>query len=294
MTSALLAPIILAPLLILGLDVVPARAAHPLPAGREPSPAAWERLAAARIYFAHNSVGENMLGGLARALAERPEATLRLARWSAGPPRPGLSHGPIGENERPLAKLRDFERVMAEGVGQGADWAVFKFCYADLTAGGDPEALFASYRQAMNELGGKWPVGLVHMTMPLTSPQTGPKAWAKTLLGKSPRGYADNAVRQRFNDLLRAAYAGQAPLFDLAALESSRPDGSRVLVAHDGRLVEALNPDFTDDGGHLNEVGARFVAEAFLRFLAGLDREGAGLDESRPPDTLPNTTSLAP
>ena len=46
--------------------------------------------------------------------------------------------------------------------------------------------------------------------------------------------------------------------------------------------------------GHLNEVGARFVAEAFLRFLAGLDREGAGLDESRPPDTLPNTTSLAP
>lgn len=276
MTSALLAPIILAPLLILGLDLAPARAASSLPERqREIPPAAWERLAAARIYFAHNSVGANILGGLDALRAERPEVAPRVAEWSGGPLSPGLSHGLIGENERPLTKLRDFERVMAGGVGRDADWAVFKFCYVDLTAGGDPDALFASYRQTVSALEQTWPAGLVHVTMPLTSPQTGPKAWVKTLLGKNPRGFADNAVRQRFNDLMRAEYAGKAPLFDLAALESSRPDGARVRVEHDGRLVEALNPDFTDDGGHLNDAGARFVAEAFLRFLAGLDRQNA-------------------
>lgn len=281
MTSALLASIVLAPLLILALGgPSPAHAARPdLPDRlRQVPPARWERLGAARIYFGHNSVGADILRGVARLRSASPGIVPPLVDFSGPLTESGLTHGLIGENTRPLTKLEGFKRALAGGVGTSADWAMFKFCYVDLTAGSDADALFASYRQAMAELRRTWPVTFIHVTMPLTSPQTGPKAWVKTLLGKNLRGFADNASRQRFNDLMRAEYRGREPLFDLAAVQSSRPDGSRVLVEHDGRRVEALNPAFTDDGGHLNDAGAEFVASHFLLFLAGLDADGDQLD----------------
>jgi hypothetical protein len=69
---------------------------------------------------------------------------------------------------------------------------------------------------------------------------------------------------------MREAYAGRAPVFDLAVLESTRPDGSRVSYTQGADTVYTLAPEYTNDGGHLNEAAKRMVAEQLLIFLARL------------------------
>ena len=59
-------------------------------------------------------------------------------------------------------------------------------------------------------------------------------------------------------------------MFDLAAYESTGPDGGRAGVMRDGQAIPALAPGWTDDGGHLNAAGRQRIAEQFLAFLAHL------------------------
>jgi len=61
--------------------------------------------------------------------------------------------------------------------------------------------------------------------------------------------------RGEFNRLLRERYA-EDPIFDLAAVTSTYPDGRRETFTLDGKTYESLVPAYTDDGGHLNAVGA--------------------------------------
>ena len=60
------------------------------------------------------------------------------------------------------------------------------------------------------------------------------------------------------------------PLFDLAAIESTAPDGTRASFVRDGKTYYQMVSDYTHDGGHLNELGQKRVAEQLLVFLAGL------------------------
>jgi hypothetical protein len=69
---------------------------------------------------------------------------------------------------------------------------------------------------------------------------------------------------------MRREYGGREPLFDLAAVESTRPDGSRETLSLGGKTAFALHPGYTNDGSHLNEVGRRRAAEALLTLLARL------------------------
>jgi hypothetical protein len=108
------------------------------------------------------------------------------------------------------------------------------------------------------------------VTTPLMRVQSGPKALLKRLLGRSPGRYGGNFARERFNDLMRQAYGGREPLFDLAAIESTRPDGRREVIRSGGRSAHALVPAYTADNAHLNELGRRRVAEELLVFLARL------------------------
>ncbi len=146
-----------------------------------------------------------------------------------------------------------------------------KLCYVDIGPDTDAAALFARYQGALDALRQKHPrTTFVHVTVPLAAVQRGPKAWAKRLLGRPVYGTADNARREEYNALLRAAYGGREPVFDLAALESTRPDGSRETFEHDGRQVPALVPEYTDDGGHLNGPAAERVARQLVALLASV------------------------
>jgi len=226
-----------------------------------------ERLAGQRIYFGHQSVGDNVVAGLQDVMRDHPQIRLRILQTSdpadfAGPV---FAHSHLGQNGDPLSKLRAFAALLDGGLADRLDIALFKFCYVDVTAGTDVEALFAEYRTAMNRLRQAYPrVTLVHVTVPLTVRRTGPKAWAKKLLGRQD----DNYARSRFNALLLQEYAGRAPVYDLAACEATARDGTRAWYESDGCRVYALLEAYTTDGGHLNERGRCAAAIQLLRALA--------------------------
>jgi hypothetical protein len=52
-------------------------------------------------------------------------------------------------------------------------------------------------------------------------------------------GQADNVAGERFNALIRGEYAGHH-LFDIAAIESTKPDGTRVSGSYDDQGYFAL------------------------------------------------------
>ncbi|MCZ2076650.1 MAG: hypothetical protein LC130_16845, partial [Bryobacterales bacterium] len=107
----------------------------------------------------------------------------------------------------------------------------------------------------------------VHVTVPLTTVEPAAKAWIKSTLGKKT-ARAANLKRNRFNELLRKTYSGADPIFDLAEVESTYPDGSRSYFMHQENKIYTLVPEYTTDGGHLNRLGRRTAAERLLRVLA--------------------------
>lgn len=226
-----------------------------------------ERVARQRIYFGHQSVGANLLEGVEELAAEAgvPIRILRAERASDVPPAT-LGHTFVARNGKPLEKLQNFRRALGAAP---VDLALVKFCYVDIQADTDVEALFSRYRQTLDELKRSHPGAVfVHVTLPLTTVQTGWKALAKRALGRAPSGTVENVRREQYNRLLREAYAGREPLFDLARVESTAPDGAPVRVQWHGVTAPALSPAYTDDGGHLNAEGRRRAARELIAVLA--------------------------
>lgn len=231
---------------------------------------AWAALRGKRIWFGHQSVGGNIMQGVTELVAADPRLGLAIAEGA--PPESGaaFTHALVGKNGDPGLKTSEFARVLEDGAGARVDIAFHKYCYADVFDTTDAERVFANYRDTMARLKQEYPnVVFVHVTAPLTRVQAGPVATLKKLLGKAPGRYPSNIVRERYNQLLRAEYAGREPVFDLAAVESTRPDGSRETIALGSRKGFALYPGWTDDGSHLNAAGRRRAAEALLAVLAG-------------------------
>ncbi|WP_163865811.1 hypothetical protein [Myxococcus eversor] len=233
-----------------------------------------EKLASRRIFFGHQSVGGNLLDGvkqipassqgLAPRIVEVKNPTESLA--------PGtLAHALVGQNEKPESKIADFERMMDAGLAKSTDVAFFKFCYIDFNGATDSRALFEKYRVSLEGLKARHPgTTFVHVTAPLTTVQRGAKAWLKELLGRPVWGIAENVRREMFNELMRKAYGGKEPLFDLARLESTAPDGTRETYELNGQTWPAMVPGYSDDGGHLNATAQARLAKELLNFLASL------------------------
>lgn len=241
------------------------------PVAPPPSAVDLQRLGELRIAFAHQSVGFNLIDGIA-AVARDAQVPLRIEETRAPFAAPAIHHFRIGENGAPAGKLADFDALMRGGLAASTDVALLKFCFVDFDAAIDPEQLAQRYIDELAQLSAAYPgVTFVPITAPLTTVQTGPKAWIKRLLGKAPGEYAENARRGRFNAALRAHYgAGSpSPLFDLAALESGH---RRSAVDYNGASVEVMDPALTDDGGHLNQQGQHMLGGALAHHLATLRR----------------------
>lgn len=238
------------------------------------------------ILFGHQSVGGNVLDGLAEVAAGHG-GMLRILEVS-GPAQANartLTHAWVAANGAPHLKLEAFGHLVDATSEPGVDIALVKFCYADFTADTDASALFLRYREFLAGLQSRHPsTAFVHVTVPLTTVQGGPRAWVKGLMGKAPHGFLENARRDEYNALLRTEYAGREPLFDLAQIESTLPDGGRATASWRGRSVPALFPGYTDDGGHLNASGRLRAARELLAVLASTavpDRSGAATGVSR-------------
>lgn len=223
------------------------------------------------VFFGHQSVGGNVLEGLAE-LARQEGVGLRLveATSALGAAPATWAHGAVADNGDPLRKVQSFEGYFAPAAGAAPDVAFMKFCYVDFHQGTDVAALFARYQAALRELQARHPrTTFVHLTAPLTTTQGGLKALAKRLLGRET-SEVQNARREAFNALVRQAYQGREPLFDLASLEATGPDGRPRTVTVGGRPVPVMDAAYSDDGGHLNAEGRRHVARALVAFLAAL------------------------
>lgn len=228
----------------------------------------WRVLAGKRVYFGHQSVGANIMDGVADVLSGHPNIGLHVAdAGTLGPSAtPGLYHAKVGRNEDPRGKLTEFVHVADSTNPQVA---LVKYCYIDITDSTDADALFADYRERIEALRARHPgLIIVHVTLPLTTVGSGPREWlSRTLRGhKTPRDLM--VIRSRYNDLMRRTFVGKEPVFDLARFESTRPDGSRSYFSRGGRRIYYLAPEYTDDGGHLNATARRAAAEEFLAALA--------------------------
>lgn len=239
-------------------DTASSAPASPTAAAEAPplSPEALERVDEQRIFFAHRSVGEDIVTmGMPQVFSRYGVAPLRVVD---GLPDGAGSLGDhwLDQTDDPATKLEDFEAwIRDEGVPAHADIAVMKLGYVDVTADTDVPALFGAYRSMMQELESAYPeLAFLHVTVSVTD-------WVPE----------NNAAIERYNQLMRGEYGADGRLFDLAATISTCSDGeARLDVTEAGETYRRICPEYTRDGGHLNERGAEVAAEEFLRRLAAI------------------------
>jgi hypothetical protein len=234
----------------------------------------WAKLADKKIFFGHQSVGYNIIDGITEIVNERDEIKLKIleTREPAAFDQPVFAHSQVGMNTRPFSKIQRFKEVMDSGVGSSVDIAFFKFCYVDIMRDSDPQEIFDGYRAAMEELKGRYPeVKFLHVTVPIRSVPKGVrsnlKQSVKSIIGK-PGFLEDNLIRRSYNELLAKAYSETEPFFDLALVESVDTSGFRCHAIKGAEKVSVMAPGYTEDGGHLNSLGGRKVAEQLLIILA--------------------------
>jgi len=235
----------------------------------------WKRLSNKRIYFGHQSVGFNILDGIEDLIKENPQIKLNIVETSdlEKIPQGVFAHSRVGRNVDPNSKIYDFARFINQASANQVDYAGVKFCYVDMKADTDVQKLFSEYSTAMAKLKEAHPkMTIIHFTMPLTVNRESWKTKIKKIFGKTDIWeYRTNANRNRFNQLMLAAYQGKEPVFDIAEIESTKPDGSRQVFEQNGVTYYSLAPEYTYDNGHLNEIGRKKVAEQLLLLFLNLE-----------------------
>lgn len=275
-------------LLMTGCSSSPDLTKETWPTNFDVDSAEWSKLESKRIYFGHQSVGMDVINGLQEisdishslnlnivdlspnvSLEEAKDLTLKYKETDEG----YFAHGGVGENGKPLSKLRDFEKQIDEGFEGKLDIALFKFCYKDFNDKTDVSNVFHEYDNMVSRLQTKYPdLVIVHVTTPLRNPR--PNGWKNRIKlfidSKSFHEYEYNIVRSEYNDLLNEAYEGKSPIFDLALLESTRPDGTREAFEKNKKTYQRIYPKYTYDGGHLTPTGKRMLASGLLPSLIAL------------------------
>lgn len=224
------------------------------------------QIAQFKWYFAHASVGGNLMSGITdlRAVSSTLYPIQSTAE-DAVPPATTLP-GRIYEDNRGnpgwQAKMDLFGSSISNGWRFPAiNVAVNKLCYIDETAN------LAYYLSAMSRLEAAFPETVfVYMTIPLTT----------------DTDYA-NFLRNVFNDSLRDwVRANSRVLYDIADIEAHDTSGTASTFTYNNRLCQRLYNGYTDDGGHLNTTGRQLAAKGFYALAAGLldaDRDGDRLSD---------------
>jgi len=224
-----------------------------------------------RIFFGHQSVGFDVMRGV-RALAEEAGAAEapRFVEGDATPASAGswFAHGRIGRNGHPDEKCDAFTETVHRLAHDSLDIALMKFCYADIGPSTDPGEVFDRYARTIDSLRRAFPrTRIIAATIPYTIITPRWKRTLKRILGRNDTSIAANLRRSAFNALVVRTY-GAGPLFDIARVESTHPDGTRECSVAGGDTAYGLDGRYTTDGGHLNPDGSRRAAMELLRALA--------------------------
>jgi hypothetical protein len=198
-------------------------------------PQEWlDRARSKGVYFAHQSVGANLLDGLDDLSNTNPH---RYKIEIVENPAPtwfdhhgGVGHNPVGENGNPESKVKDFiQQMTRKGFGQHAANAMMKLCFVDIEPGTNIEAVWKVYRQGMESLEHSCPkTTLIWWTSPLVK-------------------NGNNTKRAAYNRLVRDYCRNNHKfLFDIADIESFSPDGKLCL----SNSLPVLASAYTEDGEH--------------------------------------------
>jgi hypothetical protein len=225
----------------------------------------YEILLHTRMFFGHQSVGYNIIDGIHHVA---PDLTV-VDKGEGSPVNTGainIVHMRIGRNGSPLSKIDAFKNALInDTLGAQVLVAMMKFCYVDFNRGTDVTAVFNYYLSNMDSIKQHFPdLAIMHCTVPLTLHE--PKNLMERLKFML-KPDVPNVKRNEYNDLLRRRFKGKEPIFDLAELESTAPEGKRTGFTFKGRHLESLYAGYTSDGGHLNGVGQTVIAKEFLSVL---------------------------
>jgi hypothetical protein len=231
-------------------------------------------LSTKKIFFGHQSVGDNIVQGIRDLMAADPHLKINIVTSADPQSVPGFAfvEAHVGANRNPQSKNEAFAAILDKGLGGQGGIAFYKYCYIDFSSSTDVQQVFDNYRKGIADLRQKYPsLTIVHSTVPLMAeePSGTMKDRIKTIL-RRVSGRDPNVKRNQFNQLLRQAYGGRDPIFDIAEVESTHFDGSRSYFMRGVQKIYTLAPEFTNDGGHLNEIGRRAAAEQLLLVLANL------------------------
>jgi hypothetical protein len=234
-----------------------------------------EKVQTMKVFFGHQSVGNNILGGLDILIKETGVNGFNILEWNGQDELNNsfLLHLKIGENTKPRSKCDAFASVWENPLFDSIDVAMMKFCYIDINENTDVLGLFEYYKSMMDSLKNRFPTKtFVHITVPLVHSPNGITVKLREWLGKPNRNKLANIKRNEFNDLLREYYKTD-PVYDLAWVESTYTDGKRESFKMNGKTYFSLINAYASDGRHLNEQGSKMAAAELIRVLAGLKLE---------------------
>lgn len=230
-----------------------------------------EAVSKQKIYFGHQSVGYNIIDGIIQWELETEGQLQKVdTRNFSEIGDASFIHFTIGKNYDTMSKIDDFVSLVSDIPVEQEAVAFFKFCYVDVTRSTDVDELFNYYQEKMIAIRRDRPkLKLVMVTCPVTGIQKGLEGLARKILNRQ-HSYAveDNIKRNEFNTKMKDEFSGVFPIFDLAGVESTLPDGTIQTYSYKGSDYPGMPDFYTSDLGHLNEYGAKVVSYNLLAFLA--------------------------
>jgi hypothetical protein len=249
----------------------------------------WAEVRAQHVYFAHGPAGTELLKGLDTIMSERPTIAWKVIPYGVAngtvidatndvPPAkegerptstvfasPAIVEGPAGADGDPKAKIDRFVSRLRSKEGAQVEVAALLLSAQDIVRGTDVEALARHYFDAMKSLSGERPsLRVLHCTVPLEFPDSGMRAKLRKFAGRGS-DHA-NALRGRFNDLLRAEY-GRERIIDIAHAMSERADATHCTVRVGAVRWPALATEHADEDGTLNDEGRTAISREFALAL---------------------------
>jgi hypothetical protein len=205
-------------------------------------------------YFAHASVGSNMVDGLTDLREKDPaQYPLRTIFSEAKPPattEPGIIYEHNRGNPGWRSKFDRFQDCVSDGWHYPrVDLVMNKLCYIDQSVS------FRYYIHSMSDLEVAFPqTKVVYMTMPLTTATDG-----------------DAFKRNIFNDQVREWTSRNGRiLFDIADIEAHDPNGRPCTFQYQKQTCQRLFEGYTNDGGHLIGEGRQLAARGFYALASAL------------------------
>jgi predicted GNAT family acetyltransferase len=228
-----------------------------------------ETLAQKIILFGHASVGNNIVDGIQEIMSTDnrfEKINVRKLESDHQISTPGFYHFGVRKNGFPKKKCDHFKQMLIDnGLGGKVDIAFFKLCYVDIEEDANVQEIFDYYVKTMEDVKKEFPnIKILHTTVPLYSHGKGIKGFIKRLIKTDNH----NIKRNEFNEKLIEKYNDTDPIYDLASVESSYPDGHRSAFKVKGKEYFSLANEYTYDGGHLNELGRYQAAKNLLKILS--------------------------